>query len=572
MWLLKFKDKDFKFKEERILKGHKQAVTALLFSPRNEFLISGDDSGSINIWKFITGDKIHSFKEHNGPVFQLENCVQDGKFISVSGEKLVIWRISTWEPIMRIEIPDNDLIHSIAPHPDGDRVVINTSSRILIGSISNGELRPSTISITPNSNSLCLPDQKTLAVANEENGVMLFDLDNGDKIRDLIKHPKIYKITLVESFVPEFIFRPGFNPIRIISCLQSSIDIVVWEEKSRYPNKYYKLHLGVIYSLIPTPSGNKYVSLSKDRKIKIWDLIMPGPNPQVLQEIFLGDDEGKCLALSNYALHLAVGMTDGYIKIWDNKADFLSWDFGGSFEIKSIDKKFFIYLGEKFIGECLSIKFDATLRDIRSHSRENEYKDELNNFLKRNIHLEILRKKTLTSDIFEGILVDADFSPDWQYFFDDEVKHFLNQVEEKEPFLEKNWYGWLKGTVNSYEMSYQEEKELDIFDNSGTDPDPVVYDYIISPYKVMYELINHPNLPNDIMEKICDIDNICIHFMLLGRPNLPTIVLYKLSKHKDYHIRIIVALLPNLPKVIIEHLLSDKNQAVSNKVKQRPDL
>lgn len=79
--------------------------------------------------------------------------------------------------------------------------------------------------------------------------------------------------------------------------------------------KYFTLHTGGIFSLLPLPGGKAFVAASADGTISVWD----ADQLALLRQLPLTQDKLRSLALSQDGKYLAVGGTDAVIHIIDTE-------------------------------------------------------------------------------------------------------------------------------------------------------------------------------------------------------------------------------------------------------------
>jgi len=88
------------------LKGHPQAIFGLAFSPKGEYLLSGDDTGRIYLWDTKKGTKIREFprdRAHKRGIQSLTFSPDGKQFASVGKDDVIfIWNTAGGHPVKKI--------------------------------------------------------------------------------------------------------------------------------------------------------------------------------------------------------------------------------------------------------------------------------------------------------------------------------------------------------------------------------------------------------------------------------------------------------------------------------------
>jgi WD40 repeat protein len=111
------------------LKGHKDGILCLSFSPDNKYLASGCDSGAegstAKIWNMETGKEIYTLKGH----YSVSSLAfsPDGKYILTGGGEedgsLKLWDLATGKEIWSVETEGSD-VTSMSFSPDGNLITV----------------------------------------------------------------------------------------------------------------------------------------------------------------------------------------------------------------------------------------------------------------------------------------------------------------------------------------------------------------------------------------------------------------------------------------------------------------
>lgn len=80
---------------QKTLVGHTNGITALCFSPDNNFIVSGSTDKTIRVWDITTGLQVKIFTEHSETITALE-FTKDGKYVLSASDDhtLKLWDIN----------------------------------------------------------------------------------------------------------------------------------------------------------------------------------------------------------------------------------------------------------------------------------------------------------------------------------------------------------------------------------------------------------------------------------------------------------------------------------------------
>ena len=119
-----------------LLEGHLRQIKAVTITPDSKLVISGDDDGAINIWKFDTLAGPEAHLPHQGIIHDI-TISKDGR-VAVSGgqdNKINIWNILEREVIHAIDVNKETeglyTIETVAITPDGKKIVSGGSEQTI---------------------------------------------------------------------------------------------------------------------------------------------------------------------------------------------------------------------------------------------------------------------------------------------------------------------------------------------------------------------------------------------------------------------------------------------------------
>ncbi|KAF7368290.1 WD40 repeat-like protein [Mycena venus] len=115
-----------------ILRGHRDSVMSVCFSPDKRWIASGSADTTIRVWDACSGDIALLIQGHTQEI----NCVvfsPDGKWIaSASDDRTVrVWDAETGELVAGPFRGHNDRVNSLAFSPDGERIVSGSADHMV---------------------------------------------------------------------------------------------------------------------------------------------------------------------------------------------------------------------------------------------------------------------------------------------------------------------------------------------------------------------------------------------------------------------------------------------------------
>lgn len=244
----------------RVLSGHSALVGTLSIHPLDPLVLTGSDDSAIKLWNFITGECLQVFEGHADTVVALAMSPDGMRLFSIDGDKnLRIWDVKSGRCLSSADI--------------------DWGGSLLSASFSS--------------------DLRSVLIGGSGGGLALFDITGRGLVRSFRGHDESCVVTSV-----------------VLS--ENNKNAVSWCMDGRL--KLWNVRTG--QCLLSIEAGAEHLSLSADGHFAaggfydsppgIWDL-KTGDRLKICED-HAGDL--LCTALSRDARCLAVGSTDGKLRLW----------------------------------------------------------------------------------------------------------------------------------------------------------------------------------------------------------------------------------------------------------------
>ncbi|KAK6346360.1 hypothetical protein TWF730_010686 [Orbilia blumenaviensis] len=301
------------------LEAHTSAVTTVLFSPNGKQLASGSADGTVRLWDVATGQQLKSFEGHNTTILKIAFLPEDNqlRLVSVSDDgKVILWDVTTKQQVKIFEtdlrVKDLDWYAPVAFSSDGKQMAAVTEQFMTLWNTRTGEQTKkfeagdhkwiSAVAFSPNNKTLALaisrltyntvielweietwegkrvkmntkytPDLATAITFSSDSkylasvagpNICLWDVTTGQPLKDFPVLPsRPYSIAILSS--------P--NSKYLASKMSRNL-IIVWKQiGNKWEMGTFQLNTGEIRALAFSPNGERLVSASGDKTIRIWD-------------------------------------------------------------------------------------------------------------------------------------------------------------------------------------------------------------------------------------------------------------------------------------------------------------
>lgn len=249
-------------KEVMTFKGHKDAVSSLLFSNDGKTLFSGSIDKKIIIWDAFKGKNIKVLRGHGATINTLALNEDESILASGSSDK----RIRLWHAKK-----DWKKLKELKGHKD-------TITKVCF-----------------------IPNTDLLASASWDHLIILWDSKTGKIYRELKGH-----------FGPIYDMTVDLNGSFIVSCSSDGI-IKIWEQEEGYKEKQFT-SIKEAFTAIAFQPNNKdiLITASTDKALKIWQV----PTISILKIIEKQKEAIRKISFSQDSKRFVTLSFDGTVQLW----------------------------------------------------------------------------------------------------------------------------------------------------------------------------------------------------------------------------------------------------------------
>jgi WD40 repeat protein len=289
--------------EGKTLRGHKESVLSISFSPDGEKLASGSADNTIIIWHLATGKAEATLGGHTQAVSSV-CCSPDGEKLASGSEDniIIIWDLATGKVEATLR-EHTQAVSSVCFSPDGEKLASGSDDNtIIIWDLATGKAKGTLREHTQAVSSVCFsPDGEKLASGSDDNTIIIWDLTTSKAEGTLRKHTQA---------VSSVCFSPDGEKLASVS---DDNTIIIWDLATGKAEKTLWGHTESVCSVCFSPDGEKLVSGSEDCTIIIWDLAIS----KAEKTLWGHEDTVPSVSFSPDGKRLASGSEDKTIKLFE---------------------------------------------------------------------------------------------------------------------------------------------------------------------------------------------------------------------------------------------------------------
>ena len=282
------------FNFETILQAHDTAIRALVWSHNENWLISGDDGGTVKYWQ-PNMNNVKATQAHKEPVRGLAFSCTDLKFCSCSDDTtLKIWDFARCQQEMVLAGHGGD-VKSVDWHPQ--KALLASASKDTLVKLWDAKSGTAVASLHGhNSQVTCArwnSNGSWLLTASRDQTCKVFDLRMLREFRTFSGHSRDVTAVAWHPFHEELFASGGFDG-----------SILYWTADHEAPQAEVRTaHDSAVWSLAWHPMGHVLASGSNDNCCKFWVRLRPGELPrETVRNYMFASEPGAATAARPLAL------------------------------------------------------------------------------------------------------------------------------------------------------------------------------------------------------------------------------------------------------------------------------
>jgi len=263
------------------LTGHRMAITAVKFHPLYSQLASSSEDATIKVWDSESGELERTLKGHINAVQAVAFDASGAHLASCSADLTIkVWNTGTWECIKTLKGHDHN-VTGVVFTPSGDHLISCSRDK----TIRVWELQTGYCTKTLEGHEewvrkvIVSDDGATIASCSNDQTIRLWSFSTGECVQVLRDHSHV-----VENI--------AFSP--------ANCALVDFVDKARR---------------LQSTSGKFLASASRDRSIKVWDVV----TGQLLMTLLGHDNWVRAVIFHPNGKHLLSVSDDKSIRVWELK-------------------------------------------------------------------------------------------------------------------------------------------------------------------------------------------------------------------------------------------------------------
>ncbi|MBS0262538.1 MAG: protein kinase [Planctomycetes bacterium] len=293
--------------EERLtLRGHRDIVTVVSWSPDALRLATSSFDGTVKIWNLRTGETLCELsagqpRQRSSEVHTLHWSPNGAQLASAAIDgHITVWDAATGKPLQSMST--NRWNYSVSWSPDGSRLASAGLDVKILDVTTGGVIQSLGEHAGARVTSVCWsPDGSQVASAGWDAKVKVWDVKTGNLTQTLSGH-----LTYVVSV--------GWSPDgRRLASASLDSTIKIWEPATGSELQTLRGHADEVLAVCWSPDSARLASASSDNTVKIWDATARYDTPTVR-----GPENSTAVACwSPDGMRLASGSVQHTIKVWD---------------------------------------------------------------------------------------------------------------------------------------------------------------------------------------------------------------------------------------------------------------
>ncbi len=289
------------WQQVRVLRGHSQAITRIIYSSDGKMLVSGSQDKTIKLWPLDGGRIRYTLPGYEGPVHDL-SLRRDGQaVIAACGDKVLRWWDLSSRKMHRLGRmgAHSGPILTVAFSPDGEKVIsAGVDKTVKLWQFSTGKVMTTLEGYSEPISLIAVSPTGTTFITNGEGKLArIRSMQGGHSLRWLS----------LDSPLKAAAFSPDGQQIATATATK----LILWQVNSAQPIHDLGQQIKPISALAFSPRGDLLAASDGDQ-IKLWQVETGDPLPSLSE----GHEQITSLAWHPNGEELLGGRGDGSIQVW----------------------------------------------------------------------------------------------------------------------------------------------------------------------------------------------------------------------------------------------------------------
>ncbi|QRV96726.1 hypothetical protein RhiJN_24744 [Ceratobasidium sp. AG-Ba] len=305
------------------LKGHSSSVYSVAYSPDGRRIVSGSHDGTVRLWNADTGAPIgEPLKGHLGSIYSVAYSPDGRRIVSGTHDKAVrIWDADTGAPIGEPLEGHSDSVWSVAYSPDGRQIVSGSEDKTMriwdadTGSLIGEPLEGHSDSVSSVAYS---PDGRRIVSGSADKTVRIWDVDASTMFGEpLMGHSDTVWSVAYSSDGRRIVSGSCDRTVQVCGTdiTRVHLETLVEQHGIGAPNgKAFEGYSSPVTSVAYSPNGQRIVSGSRNKTLRIWDANTGAPISGLLEG---HSSSVRSAAYSPDGRRIVSGSEDKTVRIWD---------------------------------------------------------------------------------------------------------------------------------------------------------------------------------------------------------------------------------------------------------------
>jgi WD40 repeat protein len=301
------------------LTGHSQYISAVAITSDGKLVVSASADSTLIVWDLVCGKALATLMDHSEPVNAVAMTPNGRRAVSGAfDDTLKVWDLASVKAVRetaRVVKSHRRSINAVAVTPDGQRAVSasrdktlkvwDLESRLLLRTLSGHRLWVMAVTVTP--------DGQRVVSGSLDRTLKVWDIST-TRDASLESGKPADEATQTLAGHTEGIFAVAVTPDgqRAVSASQDKT-LKVWDLESGEALHTLTGHSAIVRAVAVTPDGRRAVSGSGDKNLKVWDL----ESGKALCTLTGHTEEVMTVTLTLDGRQVISGSGDKTLKVWD---------------------------------------------------------------------------------------------------------------------------------------------------------------------------------------------------------------------------------------------------------------